>query len=167
MACFVSLLPASPTPPHSSPTVLNVSNASFQISFKCGIFQKIQLNKVRALSLSLCICSFLHCRAKSKNGGRSLREKLDKIGLNLPAGRRKAANVTLLTSLVEGQLLFVYLKPFWVMCMATCERPLTKMNWGKLNKKARRAQRQSPKSFKNPWVIDPWCQTGSTLLCVQ
>ncbi|GFV42090.1 hypothetical protein TNCV_2602901 [Trichonephila clavipes] len=40
-------------------------------------------------------------RAKSKNGGRSLREKLEKIGLNLPAGRRKAANVTLLTSLVE------------------------------------------------------------------
>ena len=35
--------------------------------------------------------------------GRSLREKLDKIGLNLPAGRRKAANVTLLTSLVEGK----------------------------------------------------------------
>ncbi|KTF85294.1 hypothetical protein cypCar_00018844 [Cyprinus carpio] len=42
-------------------------------------------------------------RAKSKNGGRSLREKLEKIGLNLPAGRRKAANVTLLTSLVEGK----------------------------------------------------------------
>ncbi|MFT7811954.1 transcription factor AP-2 gamma-like [Arapaima gigas] len=42
-------------------------------------------------------------RAKSKNGGRSLREKLDKIGLNLPAGRRKAANVTLLTALVEGE----------------------------------------------------------------
>lgn len=40
--------------------------------------------------------------AKSKNGGRLLREKLEKIGLNLPAGRRKAANVTLLTSLVEG-----------------------------------------------------------------
>ncbi|XP_078279586.1 transcription factor AP-2-epsilon isoform X6 [Rhinoraja longicauda] len=44
-------------------------------------------------------------RAKSKNGGRSLREKLEKIGLNLPAGRRKAANVTLLTSLVEGRSL--------------------------------------------------------------
>lgn len=28
---------------------------------------------------------------------------MDKIGLNLPAGRRKAANVTLLTSLVEGK----------------------------------------------------------------
>ncbi|KAA0203183.1 transcription factor AP-2 beta-like, partial [Hyalella azteca] len=41
--------------------------------------------------------------AKSKNGGRILRDKLDKIGLNLPAGRRKAANVTLLTSLVEGE----------------------------------------------------------------
>ncbi|TKC50193.1 hypothetical protein EI555_004082 [Monodon monoceros] len=45
-------------------------------------------------------CNF---RAKSKNGGRSLRERLEKIGLNLPAGRRKAANVTLLTSLVEGK----------------------------------------------------------------
>lgn len=44
--------------------------------------------------------SFL--RAKSKNGGRCLRERLEKIGLNLPAGRRKAANVTLLTALVEG-----------------------------------------------------------------
>lgn len=41
-------------------------------------------------------------RAKSKDGGKRLREKLDKIGLNLPAGRRKAASVTLLTSLVEG-----------------------------------------------------------------
>jgi len=27
---------------------------------------------------------------------------LDKIGMALPAGRRKAANVTLLTALVEG-----------------------------------------------------------------
>ena len=31
-----------------------------------------------------------------------MRDKLDKIGLNLPAGRRKAATITLLTSLVEG-----------------------------------------------------------------
>ena len=46
---------------------------------------------------------FFCFRAKSKNGGRLLREKLEKIGLNLPAGRRKAANVTLLTSLVEGE----------------------------------------------------------------
>ena len=48
----------------------------------------------------------LNFRAKSKNGGRMLREKLDKIGMTLPAGRRKAANVTLLTSLVEGNQKF-------------------------------------------------------------
>ena len=42
-------------------------------------------------------------RAKSKDGGKLLRDKLDKLGMNLPAGRRKACNVTLLTSLVEGE----------------------------------------------------------------
>lgn len=42
-------------------------------------------------------------RAKSKDGGKNLREKLDKIGLALPAGRRKSAPVTLMTSLVEGE----------------------------------------------------------------
>ena len=41
--------------------------------------------------------------AKSKSGGRFLRDKLEKIGMNLPAGRRKAAAITLLTSLVEGK----------------------------------------------------------------
>lgn len=61
-----------------------------------------------SICTSLMIVFFFHVwfwyffRAKSKNGGRLLREKLEKIGLNLPAGRRKAANVTLLTSLVEG-----------------------------------------------------------------
>ena len=77
------------------------------------------------LSLSLLLCDFLYCRAifvffcpvvfsklrrdysvlcraKSKNGGRALRDKLDKIGVTLPAGRRKAATITLFTSLVEG-----------------------------------------------------------------
>jgi len=54
-------------------------------------------------------------RAKSKNGGRSLREKLEKIGLNLPAGRRKAANVTLLTSLVEGEAIHLA-KDFGIVC---------------------------------------------------
>ena len=44
-------------------------------------------------------------RAKSKDGGKHLRDKLDKLGMTLPAGRRKAANVTLLTSLVEGEAL--------------------------------------------------------------
>ena len=32
-----------------------------------------------------------------------MRDKLDKLGMTLPAGRRKACNVTLLTSLVEGE----------------------------------------------------------------
>jgi len=56
----------------------------------------------------LTLFSFIFHRAKSKNGGRILRDKLDKIGLNLPAGRRKAANVTLLTSLVEGKKLVTF-----------------------------------------------------------
>ena len=43
------------------------------------------------------------CRAKSKDGGKVLRDKLERIGMQLPSGRRKAANVTLLTSLVEGE----------------------------------------------------------------
>lgn len=42
-------------------------------------------------------------RAKSKNGGRVLRDKLDKIGVALPPGRRKSATITLFTSMVEGE----------------------------------------------------------------
>lgn len=83
--------------------------------------------------------SSFNYRAKSKNGGRSLREKLDKIGLNLPAGRRKAANVTLLTSLVEGQSPESVLKiNFLPLCTAfilwakhgKLRKPL-KVMWGK------------------------------------
>ena len=55
------------------------------------------------LDLDLIVGIYLIFRAKSKNGGKYLRDKLDRIGLALPAGRRKAANVTLLTSLVEGK----------------------------------------------------------------
>lgn len=59
--------------------------------------------------------------AKSKNGGRLLREKLEKIGLNLPAGRRKAANVTLLTSLVEGlDCYFVSNRFFPILYLSFC-----------------------------------------------
>jgi hypothetical protein len=42
-------------------------------------------------------------KAKSKNGGQNLREKLDKIGVSLPPGRRKAIQNTLFMSLVEGE----------------------------------------------------------------
>jgi transcription factor AP-2 len=40
-------------------------------------------------------------RAKSKDGGKALRDMLKQKGLVLPAGRRKSANVTSLTALVE------------------------------------------------------------------
>ncbi len=48
--------------------------------------------------------SNLSFRAKSKNGGRDLRNKLEKIGVTLQAGRRKTSATTLLTSLVEGKI---------------------------------------------------------------
>ena len=41
-----------------------------------------------------------------------LRDKLERIGMTLPSGRRKAANVTLLTSLVEGETTFLVVKCF-------------------------------------------------------
>ena len=45
---------------------------------------------------------FNFTRAKSKDGGKVLRDKLERIGMQLPSGRRKAANVTLLTSLLKA-----------------------------------------------------------------
>ncbi|VDK22047.1 unnamed protein product [Anisakis simplex] len=41
-------------------------------------------------------------KAKSKDGGKTLRDSLKQVGLTLPAGRRKAATVTAWTALVEG-----------------------------------------------------------------
>lgn len=46
-------------------------------------------------------------RAKSKDGGKQLRQKLDHMGISLPAGRRKAATVTLLTSLIESKSIII------------------------------------------------------------
>ena len=67
---------------------------------------------------TLIVCVF---RAKSKNGGKCLREKLEKIGLSLPAGRRKAAQVTLLTSLVEGKK-YVKIESFCAGCKEKLEK---------------------------------------------
>lgn len=44
-------------------------------------------------------------RAKSKNGGHHLRQNLEEKGLSLPPGRRKQTDITLFTSLVEGEAL--------------------------------------------------------------
>ena len=59
-------------------------------------------NRLRLVSLLIELLN-LSFRAKSKNGGRDLRNKLEKIGVNLQAGRRKTTPTTLLTSLVEGE----------------------------------------------------------------
>ena len=58
-------------------------------------------------------------RAKSKNGGQSLREKLDKIGVSLPPGRRKAAQNTLFMSLVEGEAVRLA-KEYGILCAKKC-----------------------------------------------
>lgn len=51
---------------------------------------------------------FLHLlnsrsRAKSKDGGKALRDSLRKLGIILPAGRRKTTTVSAFTALVEGK----------------------------------------------------------------
>lgn len=88
-----------------------------------GVLRRYVSDKIKCIRMFKCF-SFLIiiCSAKSKNGGRLLREKLEKIGLNLPAGRRKAANVTLLTSLVEGieELLFTQSFDFVYILNSSC-----------------------------------------------
>lgn len=70
-------------------------------------------------------------RAKSKDGGKNLREKLDKIGLALPAGRRKSAPVTLMTSLVEGEAIRLA-RDFGFLCETEFpSRQCAKYNVGK------------------------------------
>uniref|UniRef100_A0AC35TH50 DNA helicase n=1 Tax=Rhabditophanes sp. KR3021 TaxID=114890 RepID=A0AC35TH50_9BILA len=54
-------------------------------------------------------------RAKSKDGGKSLRDQLKRVGLSLPAGRRKASNVNSLTALVEFEALHLA-KDFNLIC---------------------------------------------------
>ncbi|TKR93930.1 hypothetical protein L596_008293 [Steinernema carpocapsae] len=54
-------------------------------------------------SLNASVLGGILRRAKSKDGGKSLRDALKRVGLSLPAGRRKAANVNSLTALVEHE----------------------------------------------------------------
>ncbi|VDK48639.1 unnamed protein product [Anisakis simplex] len=54
-------------------------------------------------------------RAKSKDGGKSLRDQLKRVGLQLPAGRRKATNVNSLTALVEFEAMHLA-KDFNAVC---------------------------------------------------
>uniref|UniRef100_A0A7E4ZPW1 TF_AP-2 domain-containing protein n=1 Tax=Panagrellus redivivus TaxID=6233 RepID=A0A7E4ZPW1_PANRE len=52
-------------------------------------------------SLNASVLGGILRRAKSKDGGKSLRDQLKRVGVALPAGRRKATNVNSLTALVE------------------------------------------------------------------
>uniref|UniRef100_A0A1I7TTB7 TF_AP-2 domain-containing protein n=2 Tax=Caenorhabditis tropicalis TaxID=1561998 RepID=A0A1I7TTB7_9PELO len=54
-------------------------------------------------------------KAKSKDGGKTLRDSLKKLGLTLPAGRRKQANVTAWTALVEEEAIHMA-KDFALVC---------------------------------------------------
>ena len=74
-----------------------------------GVLRRlVQSNSIQASSKRL--TCFYFTRAKSKNGGRLLREKLEAIGLELQPGRRKTSSVTLLTSLVEGEFFYCWVK---------------------------------------------------------
>lgn len=76
------------------------SSDFYSLSFFLWIVRNVFITFIRIKYLYIFFS--LPIRAKSKNGGRELRESLERIGLSLPAGRRKAANITLLSSLVEG-----------------------------------------------------------------
>ena len=54
-------------------------------------------------SLNVSILGSMLRRAKSKNAGQVLRERLRGLGLSIPAGWRRSSSATLLTALVEGE----------------------------------------------------------------
>lgn len=54
-------------------------------------------------------------RVKLKDGGKNLREKLDKIGLVLLVGRRKFVFVILMIFLVEGEVIRM-VRDFGFLC---------------------------------------------------
>jgi len=94
-------VPVSPTDVFCSvPGRLSLLSSTSKYKVTVGEVQR-RLSPPECLNASL-LGGVLR-RAKSKNGGRELRESLERIGLSLPAGRRKAANITLLSSLVEGE----------------------------------------------------------------
>ncbi|VDN53354.1 unnamed protein product [Dracunculus medinensis] len=66
-------------------------------------------------SLNASVLGGILRRAKSKDGGKSLRDQLKQVGLQLPAGRRKASNVNSLTALVEFEAMHLA-KDFNTVC---------------------------------------------------
>ena len=90
-----SLISFSPLPPSPS---LRSPSLPFTISHTFLCFPPSpSLSLPSPFPVPLCF------RAKSKNGGHVLRQKLETIGVKLPPGKRKTSELTLLTAMVEGE----------------------------------------------------------------
>ncbi|CAG0920514.1 unnamed protein product [Notodromas monacha] len=74
---------------------------------------KRRLEHPECLNVSL-LGSMLR-RAKARNAGKDLRNKLSQVGMEVPNGWRRASNPTLLTALVEGEAV-VLARDFGIVC---------------------------------------------------
>lgn len=70
-------------------------------------------------SLNASVLGGILRKAKSKDGGKSLRDQLKTVGVSLPAGRRKASNVNSLTALVECKF-FLSMKSLFLILTSSC-----------------------------------------------
>ncbi|CAD5210012.1 unnamed protein product [Bursaphelenchus xylophilus] len=82
----------------SVPGRLSLLSSAAKYKVTVGEIQR-RINPPESLNAS--VLGGILRRAKSKDGGKSLRDQLKVVGLTLPAGRRKASNVNSLTALVE------------------------------------------------------------------
>uniref|UniRef100_A0AC34GEU8 Transcription factor AP-2 C-terminal domain-containing protein n=1 Tax=Panagrolaimus sp. ES5 TaxID=591445 RepID=A0AC34GEU8_9BILA len=108
-----------PTPPtnpleviFSVPGRLSLLSSANKYKVTVGEIQR-RLSPPESLNAS--VLGGILRRAKSKDGGKSLRDRLKTFGVSLPAGRRKATNVNSLTALVELEAATLA-KDFRVLC---------------------------------------------------
>ena len=71
-------------------------------------------------SLNVSLLGGVLRRAKAKNGNHALRSQLEERNITIPTGRRKAASVSLFTSLLEGRHLDKYWKFLSVYFLTFC-----------------------------------------------